>query len=153
MSLFVNVRITESGVSRNAAVRALSGSGRSVHNLLLLLLCNVMGMWKAQSVELSLFETRTGDIVSLVMTGGMNWGGNTARERLRDAYGILFGKSEVMRLIGETKMCMIRCGLDSSGFGCAGVMGNEFRSVQGIYWPDERQLLKNHSVPECVNCT
>jgi hypothetical protein len=75
------------------------------------------------------------------------------REDIRDAYRILFGKPEVMRLIGETKMCMIRCGLDSTGFGYVRVMGTEFRTVQGNYLPDERQLLKKHSVPECVNCT
>jgi len=63
------------------------------------------------------------------------------RGEIRDAYRILFGKPEVMRLIGETKMCMIRCGLDSSGSGYVRVMGcygrgSEFRSVQGIYLPD-----------------
>jgi hypothetical protein len=73
--------------------------------------------------------------MSLVRAGRMNWSGKyCAREEIRDAYRILFGKAEVMRLNGETKMCMIRCGLNSSGFGYVRVMGNEFRTVQGIFF-------------------
>ena len=86
------------------------------------------------------------------------WAGkDRLRGEIRDAYKILFGKPEVMRIIGETKMCMIRC-LDSSGSGYVRVMGcyergSEFRSVQGIYLPDRRQLLKKYLMSDCVNCT
>jgi hypothetical protein len=78
----------------------------------------------------------------LVRQGVMKWARKDhLRDEIRDAYKILFGKPEVIRLIGETKMCMIRCGLDLSGSGYVRVMGCygrgcEFRSVQGIYLPD-----------------
>jgi hypothetical protein len=60
----------------------------------------------------------------LVRQGIMKWvEKDRLRVEIRDAYRILFGKPEVMRLIGETKMCMIRCGLDSFGSGYVRVMG------------------------------
>jgi hypothetical protein len=77
-----------------------------------------------------------------VRQGIMKWAGkDRLTDEIRDAYKILFGKPEVMRLIGGTKMCVIRCGLDSSGSGYVRVLGcygrgNEFRTVQGIYLPD-----------------
>jgi len=59
-----------------------------------------------------------GDIMRLVRQGIRKWvGKDRLREEIRDAYRFLFGKPEVMRLIGETRMCMIICGLDSSGSG------------------------------------
>jgi len=59
-----------------------------------------------------------GDIMRLVRQGLRKWvGKDRLREEIRDAYKFLFGKPEVMRLIGETRMCMIICGLDSSGSG------------------------------------
>jgi hypothetical protein len=72
----------------------------------------------------------------------VKWAGkDRLRGEIRDAYKILFGKSEVMTLIGESKMCVIRCGVDSSGSGYVRVMGcygrgSEFRSIQGIYLSD-----------------
>jgi hypothetical protein len=54
-----------------------------------------------------------GDIIRLVRHGKVKWARkDRLRCEIRDSYEILFGKPEVMRLIGETKMCMIRYGLN-----------------------------------------